>query len=269
MNTLVLDTACKDGPCNPWTTPEQVAACCETELDDDTSLLFTESITAASDWLYGASGFAFNGVCETTDYPCRRPCSEDPCSCGAALVDYCSCSRASRVRLNHPIREILSVVIDGEPLTGGLGVDYVVNRRSELIRLSESCGGCGATWPACQYLDEIAGDCPGTWSITYTYGCEPPTLGVQAANKLACLLVGMCIDKGCSVPEGLQTVSRGTARYARTPLSLSGASNKIPFTGIFQIDAFLTRYNPAGLRSNPLVWSADVPGRSRIYAGGV
>lgn len=61
-------------PCSPWTTPEDVRACCG-GLDPAYDL--TDSIQFASEILWRLSGRQFSGVCERT----LRPCQGDNCGC--------------------------------------------------------------------------------------------------------------------------------------------------------------------------------------------
>lgn len=67
-------------PCAPWTTDEQVRACCG-GLDPEYDL--TEAIQFASEILFRLSGHRWSGECERTVYPC----SGNNCGCAGTTWD--------------------------------------------------------------------------------------------------------------------------------------------------------------------------------------
>ena len=95
-----------------------------------------------------------------------------------SLCDLClvSCS-PSLVKLSgYPVRAISEVKIDGDILDSG---DYRVHNRRYAMRLSNG------HWPRRQNLTEADTE-DGTFSISYTYGQDPPELGMAAAAELGC-----------------------------------------------------------------------------------
>jgi len=68
-------------PCTPWTTEEQVRACCG-GLDPYYDL--TDAIQYASEILYRLSGHRWPGECERTVYPCAG----NNCGCGDSTWDW-------------------------------------------------------------------------------------------------------------------------------------------------------------------------------------
>ena len=110
-------------------------------------------------------------------------------------------------------------------------------------------------WPSCQILS-LDDTEPGTWSVTYLAGMEPPLAGKNAAIALACELLP---HGECSLPSGAVRIVRNGLQIDRLqPLSemlLKG------MTGNVAIDSFIAAYNPSRLKRRPSMWSANRRGR--------
>lgn len=263
-------------PCTPWITGDDVADCCSVETTS--GAIFDQVAEQAQEILFELSGRLFPGECGPKTV--RPPCAD--CLCGyqilsrghivgpwdygypfASLCNTClvACS-PSRIKLSgYPVREIEEVKINGAVLAA---TEYTVWKNRYLTRLHNS------RWPLMQNLTlEDTED--NTFSVSYTYGADPPPLGISAAGQLGCELYKACVGEQCALPKGTTRVTRQgvtidklafttwafvSARYARGGRS-SGWN-----TGLSLVDAFLNTYNSSGLKRRAVFWS---PGH-RQYA---
>ncbi len=199
-------------PCSPWISGDDVADCCSVETSS--GALFDSVAETASAVLFELSGRLFPGECgpRTVRPPCVCTCGYQILSRGHivgpwdwgywnwGLCDFClvTCS-PSRVKLaGYPVREITEILIDGAPLAA---TEYTLYQRRYVTRLND------ARWPIRQDLT-LADTEEHTWSITYTYGADPPAIGISAAAQLACELYKECNGEACALPKGVTRVSR-------------------------------------------------------------
>lgn len=263
-------------PCTDWITGDDVAACCQVEDATDSSI-FDAVAVEAQEVLFALSGRQFAGECEQTVRPCRtRTCFDgfQVLSRGHLVYPYgwygsywnwpngvpCGCRHLSRVKLaGYPVRDIVEVLIDGavvDPAT------YRLDRKRDLVRVRDPAApDVVLRWPACQALD-LDDTQAGTWSVTYTYGADPPEIGVAAAAQLACELYKECAGRQCALPSGTTRVIRQGVTIEKQAFAVwafqSGTSRGIPRgwrTGMPLVDAFLNSANPAGLTRRPIFWS--------------
>lgn len=273
------------GPCTAWITADQVAACCGADVGSDTSV-YEDAALAASSLLFELSGRQWNGVCEQTVRPCDASCGcwgelLSPASVGVPQVpafswswgywggygwgwggvgsndtveSMCGCGSLSRVLLSgYPVVEILEVEIAGTVLDPS---EYRLDGWKWLTRMADANGN-PQQWPACQRLDLPDGS-EGTWSVTYSFGVAPPILGEMAAQQLACEIYKACAGDVCLLPLGTTQVTRQGIQVQVAPFLAFALQNGQWTTGIALVDAFLSAYNPRGLRRAPTVWSPDL-----------
>lgn len=251
------------GPCNSWTTEEDIADCCDAQVGTDYTV-FTDVASTASQVLWELSARLFSGTCDRT----VRPCRIGPDMCGYQVLSRghivgwdgnywngtpCACHHYSEVLLSgYPIREIIEVKIDGVVLAD---TEYRIDSGRRLVRLN------GNSWPSCQRLD-LADTEEGTWSVRYTYGQNPPWIGQKAARELACELYKACSgDPECALPAGISRISRQGITIERSAFTAWGRQGGIWRTGLPLVDIFLNTYNPSGLTRRPVMMT---PGR-RTY----
>lgn len=254
------------GPCTPWLTGDDVADCCNTETSS--GVIFDLVAEQASDLLFEISGRLFAGECGPRTV--RPEC--DSCFCGYQVLsrgyvigpwDYgyplmlCdSCLLAcdpSLVKLaGVPIREIEEVKINGDVLDPG---EYRVFNDRYLQRLDS------VRWPVAQNLG-LPDTEENTFSITYTYGADPPSLGVAAAAQIACEMYKACDAQSCALPTGVTRITRQGVTIDKLAFTSWGYRDGRWATGLALVDAFLATVNPAGLQRRPTFWS---PGK-RQYA---
>ena len=270
-------------PCSPWITGVDVLDCCSVEATDEA--LFEDAATQASALLFELSGRLFPGECGPRTV--RPSCHS--CSCGYQILsrghivgpwdwggaswgmcDFCLVACApSRVKLaGYPVREISEVLIDGDAVDPSL---YTIHNRRYITRLD------GGRWPTGQNLT-LADTEDATFAISYTYGADPPDLGVAAAAQLGCELYRACAGGGataeCALPAGVTRVTRQgitieklaftTWAYTKGRFARSGRSSGWN-TGLPLVDAFLNTFNSAGLTRRPVFYA---PGRSQYAQQG-
>ena len=264
------------GPCTVWITGEDVAACCDIGSTD--TALLDEVASEASSILFELSGRQFAGACSQTVRPCN-----DPCSCWGASDMYggwsgsygswtwapwggawgwvndcgqlCGCGHLSRAKLpGYPVTSITEVKVNGDVIdpTG-----YRLDGYKWLTRLWDATDPDNPVpqfWPGCQNLS-LDDDQPGTWSVTYEFGVEPPLAAIRAASQLACQLYQACNGQECDLPIGATKITRQGISIDRGLL----ASFLVPAqTGLVQVDAFVAAYNRTGMRRRPAVFSPDI-----------
>jgi hypothetical protein len=254
------------GPCTPWLTGDDVADCCNVETSS--GAIFDIVAQQASDLLFEISGRLYAGECGPRTV--RPAC--DSCACGYQVLsrgyvigpwDYgyplnlCDCCllacSPSLVKLaGVPIREVSEVLIDGDVVDP---TTYRVFNDRYLQRLDN------ARWPIRQNLT-LADTEAGTFSITYTYGADPPSLGVSAAASIACELYKACDGATCVLPTGVTRITRQGVTIDRLAFTSWGYREGRWATGLPLVDAFLASVNPAGLQRRPVLWA---PGK-RQYA---
>lgn len=253
------------GPCAPWVDAQDVLECCSADVGSDTSFL-EESIDAASEFLYEASGRQYPGVCQRVVRPCRtRSCLiGDQVLSRGHLVGWdgwrwggydCGCRPTSRVKLAGGVRQILEVKIDGVALDPD---EYFVEGGRWLIRLSPD------VWPRCQTIG-LPDTEPGTWSVSYRYGKEPTAGARIAAQMLACEILKSCSGAECALPNGATRVTRQgitleRSLFVKTRIS-RGDRTLVWSTGIGAVDTFLNSVNPNGISRRATFWSASQTNR--------
>ncbi len=251
--------------------------CCSVETTDET--IFDAVAIQASELLFELSGRLYPGLCGPKTV--RPPCLS--CACGYQVLsrgyvigpwdygdwplwgmcDFCLVSCApSLVKLSGvPVREITQVTVDGDVLNAA---DYRVFKNRYAMRLDDG------RWPIRQDLT-LPNTEDGTFSITYTYGADPPSAGMAAAAQLACELYKACIGEACALPTGTTRVQRqgvtieklAFTNWAYTPARYARGARQAGWnTGMALVDAFLASYNPTGNIRRPVLYA---PGK-RQYA---
>lgn len=251
------------GPSSAWASSQDVWNCCgqptETVDGDVCPVDFTFYAYAASELLFGYSGRQYFGLGSKTGArpPCRNNCgcqqvlsrghvinsgwnwwgnTEGPCD-------------PSRVLLSgYPVRQVTEVKIDGVVLDNTDDVAYGLYRWRWLVRKND------AVWPACQNLS-LDDTEEGTWSVSYTYGQDPPIAGQLAAIELACELYKACTGGECALPTGVTRVVRQGVVIEKMAFAAWGLQDGIWKTGLTRVDAFLNNVNPSRLQRRPTIWS--------------
>jgi len=114
----------------------------------------------------------------------------------------------------------------------------------------------GQPWPSAQDMT-LADTEVGTWSVTYLPAHPVDELGEYAAGILACEYAKACSGQACRLPESVVSITRAGIQMTLAPGSFPGG-----FTGIGEVDSYLRRWNPHGLKTPAEVY---IP-RSRAAA---
>jgi hypothetical protein len=228
----------------------------ETVDGEECPVDFTFFSYAASELLFQYSGRQYFGL--GTKEGARPPC-RNGCGCGQVLSRghvvpgpwwswYGSdgACEPSRVLLSgYPVRQITEVKIDGAVLDPD---EYGLYRWRWLVRKNDG------VWPRCQNLS-LDDTEEGTWSVTYTYGQDPPIAGQLAAMELACELYKACGGGDCALPKGVTRVIRQGVVIEKLAFAAWGLQQGIWKTGLTRVDAFLNMANPHGIQRRATIWS--------------
>lgn len=235
------------GTCSPWAQVGDTCSPC-TGYEFDTGELEL-GIQLATDVLNNLTGWQWPGLCTTTVRPCGYQTRR---SCGCMDSRQCGCRRLSQLDLRDedeggwPIASVDAVKIDGVTLDPAR---YRVDDHRWLVYIPDGDSDPRRGWPCCQRID-LPDTEVDTWSVSYTYGAEPPEGGVRAAGILGCQYALACVEdesllEQCQLPDGVRTVVRQGITLG-VPVDLpalwSGGS-----TGVDAVDSWLgsIRYGKA------------------------
>lgn len=241
--------------CTPWATEADLCSPCADYAN--AGVLAGDFLQAASDVLFELSGRQFPGVCEGTIRPMGR-CHHvernislpTPRRSGAGG---CGCSGFLFSLPDYPVVAVSEVRVDGAVIDPSL---YRVDGNRVIVRLADA-DGSNPGWPSDQRLD-LPTTAEGTWSISYSWGREPPPMGVTAAAVLACELALACDPEtieDCRLPKKVTSITREGVTMVLSPSDFLDSSGK---TGLYEVDLFLGSYNPERIRRRPSVWHAGM-----------
>lgn len=218
--------------CTPWI--EEDADLVECGCPDGPQLVVQSAIVTATDILYRLSGRQWSGECSETRRPCRAGAA-----CGCSSFHLCSCIGGDTLLLSRRnVRDVTGVLIDGAAFT-----DFRFYTPNWLVRSDDK------NWPCCQDL-ALATTETGTWSVTYTYGTDPPEGAKTAARVLTTELVKACTaDKTCRLPVGAVSLTRRGVTYDLTQIGGK--------TGISEVDMWLSAVNPGARKRRARLISPD------------
>lgn len=244
-----------------WVVEDPLCCDCWTTADPR---MKEQAIRWATDVMNARTGRQF-GVCPITVRPCMdRQCGNGAwyaaawsgslwtpyiwngvwynCFCG----DLCCCEPRCQVRLNGPVNSIIEVKI------GGVVVDPATYRVDDYQWLVREGGEC---WPFCVNMDNPSGG-DGVWEVTYTIGRPVPQTVLDATAILACEYVKRCKgDSSCRLSSRVAAMERqGTSFTFVAPETMLA----LGLTGISEVDDVIASYNPAGLKSRPMVFSGAI-----------
>lgn len=206
------------------------------------------------------------GGCPVTIRPCSRSCAEDY---GTFLGDVfrphinlqgrwvngcgcrrnCHCGNLESIPLTGPVGDIVEIKVDGVVLDPS---QYLLIDGKDLALVDRQ-------WPACQDLTAPDTE-PGTASVTYYDTIMPDSSAAWAAGVLTYEFALACSgNQKCALPRGVTSITR-------QGISMEIPSGAFPdgLTGIRTVDAFVNRYNPNRLKTQPSVWSPDKRSHPRV-----
>jgi len=245
----------------PWPVD---AACFTDEWEALEADVQQRSLALASATLYRLTGYRVGG-CPITVRPCKPSCADGGIayfvgartwmmpsinsqgmwvnSCGCSTD--CACDWVCEIALPGPVGEVYAVTVD----TVTLAPDQYRVDGSSLVWTG--AGEC--PWPACQDLTAPVG-AEGTFAVEYLNSYPVDAMGAYAAGVLAMEYAKACTgSKGCRLPSSVTAVTR-------QGVTIEIASGAFPdgFTGIREVDAYISIYNPQALRQQTQVWSPDI-----------
>ena len=260
----------RDGPA-PWISADDVfsgTACRDVAEADRDHVLADRAVRIASFVLWRLSGRQYPGVLTDVVRPCRSHhthASWDQRAaqgwwstgvpwgfCGCGEPDHCGCGSLSQVALPGApqVLGIIEVLVDGQALPQSA---YRLDEWRRLVRLGDDA------WPCCQPIDEPTTE-PGTWSVEYAFGAEPPEAGKQAARDLACELYRGGVGGDCALPKRVSSLTRqGVSMAILDPFTFFDKGK----TGIYSVDLFLAAVNPNGRQRRGTIASPDVGRHAR------
>jgi hypothetical protein len=262
------------GVCSPWVDAATLTARADMQglTDAGNPVVFDPDVVAAacldaSTLLYALSGRQFPGLCTATVRP-AGPVEGGwaPAAAFAAEVN------RSRIVLDsttagtqagpysyggidlglYPIRSVTEVRIDGTVIDPA---EYRVDDGRWLVRND------ARPWPMWQNLDLPTTEV-GTFSVTVTFGADPPPMGVSAASKLAAEFTKDATPGAkASLPRQITQIQRQGVTINRIdPMEYLDQGR----TGIWLVDVFLRAANPSRQAAPAVVWSPDLPQRRRV-----
>jgi len=282
------------GPCSPWTTADQVAQlpwvaaqaaktiAAGTLTQQQVDVICAEAATAASEILYELAGRTFTGECgPATVRPVARPTDIDTRAGGVSPLGWFSAFGSASsygfgmtgiaahygtvdpptIKLPYPVSAVTLVKIDGVVIPA---VEYELRDFQSLVRIRPTQSYIPTQrwgWPTSQIMD-LPDSQPGTFSVTFTFGIEPPAAGSLAARKLAEYLALPQLGDSSHYPRRTTQVSRQGVTAQTTDVQDILKSKSL---GIYEVDAFLLSVNPNRNQRQGVVWSPDV-GRPRRQA---
>lgn len=167
----------------------------------------------------------------------------------AAHVSGCRCDLLTEVRVPGTVSRLVGVEVDGVALSPSA---YRVENGNILVRTD------GGTWPLASSAHAEPGSV-GSIAVTYFDGAAPDNLADWAAGKLAAEYLKLLEGKGCKLPSQVTAVTRQgvTFEMAQSVFSPGQA------TGIAEVDAYVNRLNPHGLKIPSRVFSIDTMDEAR------
>lgn len=229
-----------DSICSNWTSTEDLAGLCATELDAE---IVQQMLDTAVEWLNDLTCNQYGGSC-LYDLRVSNHCHHGGGHCGS---NYCDWDRIDLTRyLPSPVTTIAEVQVNGEVVPS---TDYRLDDRRWFVPIRE---GALIPWPT-QDMQQTIGE-TGTWKITAYAGQEPPRPLVLAAQELACQLIRKWETGDCDLPDNTTSVTRDG-------VTISLQARQEGRIGLPTVDAVLDTYpcrkkrrmpDPGGRRSTSI-----------------
>lgn len=287
----------RSGPCSPWCSGDQITELAwvreaaeklikkEALAEGQLERVCAEAALAASEVLYELSGRVYTGNCgPVTVRPVSRPSDIDQRSLGATLspVGWLASSGFSsaygsfvpgvlarygrtdppEIQLPWPVTQIVQVKIDGIMIPAE---EYELRDAKTLVRVRPTASFQPTArfgWPTSQRMD-LPDTQPGTFSVTFMFGQQPPASGLAAARKLAEYFALPQLGDSSKYPQRVTSIQR--QGVSAMVVDVVDVLRKGAGVGIYEVDVFLKAVNPHGLDRQATVWSPDV-GRPRRQA---
>lgn len=232
----------RTGPCDPWTSAAEVEADGWDVPDGVSPATVERMVWAASDVLFQLGGQRWPGSCNRTIRPedcsclCRIPYPEGGVvAMRAHPFGLCGGGTLLDVGV-YPLTTVHSVTLSGDSLAGAWRIhdDRYIARTD------------GASWPCVNTEDQAAA--VAAIEVNVQFGAAPPELGRAAATALARELIrGAANDGDCKLDRRVTSITR---EGMTADLAIPGLIDALVqgYTGLPEIDLFITAHNPNRLR---------------------
>lgn len=249
--------------CSPWLTIADMGNCdCP---GDATPSIVENAIDIASGILYYLSAQQYPGICTEIVRPSTSPSSGysawpyawmplqvspgvwiNTGFCGCELAS-CGCPGIPRIDLSRlDVQSVETVWVLGDVLDPSA---YRLDHSRYLSRID------GGVWPCCQ---DLRADLTSvnTYGAQITFGTLPDAAGLRAARAYTTEIYKACIgNTSCRLPKRAVSISRqGVSIDFLDPMEFLDGGR----TGLYEVDAWLSAVNPAGLRQPAVVWSPEL-----------
>lgn len=255
--------------CQTWITEADLAACNCPPADPNISETMME---VASEIMFALTGQQWPGLCSETVYPCPQdrgyylldpgpvwtPLGESWPAVSTECLDTngCGCGGVPVVRFDRiRITEVTEVMIGTEVLADTAYRLDIDRRGYALTRID------GAKWPCTQDVSDTLPN-ENSWSVSYTYGAEPPAHVVNATAVLAAEFIKGCIgDSDCRIPNRATTVTTEGVTYALLDPQQFLDEGR---TGLWEVDLVIRAVNPGGINRRARIVSPESVNNRRV-----
>jgi hypothetical protein len=159
------------------------------------------------------------------------------------------------ITLPGPVGRVDEVKVDGAVIDPA---NYRIDNGRHLVWQGEG----ESPFPVSQNLN-LPDTEPGTFSVTYLNAYPVDSMGAFAAGILAVEFAKACSNSKCRLPSGVRTIVRQGITMEVQPGAFPDG-----FTGIKEVDTFISLWNPQGRRQQSTVWSPDMAPMRRTTLGG-
>jgi hypothetical protein len=251
------------GVIGPWCSAQEALATRPSDADSINQQALATGIKFATDILFVLSGRQYAGLTQKTVRPVSRPSGLSIEYWMRTISDLGGFYWSPRVGTwdydtnigdtpaaiplgLFPIVSADEVTIDGNTVDPSV---YRIDDARLLVRQD------GSVWPVWQNINLPLGS-QGTFGVTVTYGSKPPDSGWMAACIFAAEIAAGMSDLDTRLPSSIVSLARQNVTIqAINPMLFLDKGR----TGIYEIDLFLSAYNPEGRRLRPKVYSPDRP----------
>lgn len=262
-------------PCQQWITAADIVNTRGADAVEGIDVAVLEkAAAAASDVLWALSGRQFTGPCRATIRPALLAegwnvpdmvrmyglmVGSVYLGAGTGWWGWGSCYGGDHLRCHdrhsvdlgvYPIGAVHSVIENGTIMPSG---SYRVDNDRFLVRLD------GGHWNMHQLLDHPTTD-DATWAVDVTYGDPLPAAAASAAVSLALETGKAWSNLTTLLPQRVTQINRQGVQWTiLDPMAFLEKGR----TGVYDVDLFITTYNPNSTRTRPRVLSPDTARQTR------
>lgn len=225
------------GPCEPWATWDEVAACNTADFSTLDSAQRESILDVASSIMFDLSGRRYTGICQKTRSLCVA-CAQCGWRWGGDIWNaWCSCEPFDSIDLGPNTHAVWNVTVDGAILDPS---EYTLVNHRLLARLNDMM------WPRGIDVSD-----PAAFAATWAQGRAIPPGGRKAVALFAAEMALSCLGKACQLPQRVSTLTREGTTYTLID-SMKMISEER--TGIYLVDLWLTA-DKKGRKAKPALFA--------------